>query len=100
MREAFLFKIVPMINIDGVINGNYRFSGGGFDLNRKWKKCNEKIHPEVYHLKQLIKNTNKEKEVIMYIDLHGHSRQKNVFFYGCSPKGYLDKEGKPNTKPR
>lgn len=21
----------------------------------------------------------------MFIDLHGHSRQKNVFFYGCCP---------------
>lgn len=26
----------------------------------------------------------------MYIDFHGHSRQKNIFFYGCSPKGYTD----------
>ena len=23
----------------------------------------------------------------MYMDIHGHSRKKNVFFYGCSPKG-------------
>ena len=22
----------------------------------------------------------------MYIDLHGHSRKKNVFFYGCCPR--------------
>ena len=22
----------------------------------------------------------------MYIDLHGHGRKKNVFFYGCSNK--------------
>jgi murein tripeptide amidase MpaA len=24
LRENFIFKIVPMLNIDGVINGNYR----------------------------------------------------------------------------
>ncbi len=29
----------------------------------------------------------------MFIDLHGHSRQKNVFFYGCSPKGFSDNNG-------
>lgn len=23
----------------------------------------------------------------MYIDLHGHSRKKSVFFYGCCRKG-------------
>lgn len=36
----------------------------------------------------------------MYIDLHGHSRQKNVFFYGCSSKGGIDSSEKPNTKPK
>ena len=37
LRRAFVFKIVPMINIDGVIYGNYRCSLSGFDLNRTWK---------------------------------------------------------------
>jgi murein tripeptide amidase MpaA len=26
LRENFIFKIVPMLNPDGVINGNYRCS--------------------------------------------------------------------------
>ena len=25
----------------------------------------------------------KQKKILMYLDLHSHSRQKNVFFYGC-----------------
>ena len=29
-----------MINIDGVVRGNYRFSAVGVDLNRKWKQPN------------------------------------------------------------
>jgi murein tripeptide amidase MpaA len=37
LREAFVFKIVPMLNIDGVIHGNYRTSLCGTDLNRRWK---------------------------------------------------------------
>ena len=56
-----IFKIVPMINIDGVVNGNYRFSASGFDLNRKWKRCNEKLHPEVYLLKEFMRSLNKKK---------------------------------------
>ena len=40
-----------MINPDGVFNGNYRFSGSGHDLNRKWKSCTSKMHPEVYYFK-------------------------------------------------
>lgn len=29
LREHFVFKIIPMINVDGVINGNYRCSLSG-----------------------------------------------------------------------
>ena len=37
LREKYLFKVVPMINVDGVYKGNFRFSAVGVDLNRKWK---------------------------------------------------------------
>jgi len=36
LRENFVFKIIPMLNIDGVLNGNYRVSLCGLDLNRQW----------------------------------------------------------------
>ena len=36
LRENFLFKIVPMLNIDGVIVGNYRCNLSQVDLNRQW----------------------------------------------------------------
>lgn len=34
LRDRFVFKIIPMLNPDGVIVGNYRSSLGGYDLNR------------------------------------------------------------------
>ena len=34
LRDNFVFKIIPMLNPDGVINGNYRCSLSGCDLNR------------------------------------------------------------------
>ena len=37
LRRTFVFKIVPMINVDGVMCGNYRCSLSGIDLNRVWK---------------------------------------------------------------
>jgi murein tripeptide amidase MpaA len=36
LRSKFIFKIIPMINPDGVICGNYRASLGGSDLNRQY----------------------------------------------------------------
>lgn len=37
LRSKFVFKIIPMVNPDGVINGNYRCSLAGSDLNRRYK---------------------------------------------------------------
>ena len=51
LRENFIFKIIPMLNPDGVINGNYRCSLAGCDLNRRWKAPSKIIHPTVFHTK-------------------------------------------------
>mmetsp|Transcript_22597 Transcript_22597/g.30990 ORF Transcript_22597/g.30990 Transcript_22597/m.30990 type:complete len:87 (+) Transcript_22597:855-1115(+) len=34
LRDIFVFKIIPMLNPDGVISGNYRGNLAGLDLNR------------------------------------------------------------------
>ncbi len=36
LRERCVFKIVPMLNPDGVIQGNYRTGLAGSDLNRRY----------------------------------------------------------------
>ena len=53
LRQNFVFKIVPMLNPDGVINGNYRCSLAGCDLNRRWKRPSKLLHPTIYATKQL-----------------------------------------------
>ena len=90
MRDKFVFKIVPMMNPDGVINGNYRCSLAGCDLNRRWKYPSEILHPTVFHTKKLITTLAGERYLAMYCDLHGHSRRKNIFMYGNSQ--YEDEE--------
>ncbi len=56
LREKFVFKIVPMLNPDGVINGNYRCSLSGADLNRRWKTATKVLFPEIFESKRLCKN--------------------------------------------
>ena len=34
LRDNLVFKIIPMVNPDGVVLGNYRTSLSGKDLNR------------------------------------------------------------------
>ena len=84
LRQHFVFKVIPMLNPDGVINGNYRCSLAGCDLNRRWKAPSKILHPEVYYTKQLIVEFSKERELSLFCDYHGHSRRKNIFMYGCS----------------
>lgn len=40
-----------MINIDGVINGNFRCDLSGVDLNRNWKNPSSILHPQIYSIK-------------------------------------------------
>ena len=48
LRRNVVFKVIPMMNPDGVITGNYRSSLSGNDLNRQFIAPNPKLHPEVY----------------------------------------------------
>jgi len=81
----FVFKIVPMLNPDGVILGNYRTSFGGKDLNRKYKTTNRYLFPEIFGIRELLENcklSNENNNIFAYFDFHGHSIENNVFIYG------------------
>ncbi|XP_077173476.1 cytosolic carboxypeptidase 4 isoform X2 [Paroedura picta] len=54
LRHCFIFKVVPMLNPDGVINGNQRCSLSGEDLNRRWLKPSSVLQPTIYHTKGLL----------------------------------------------
>lgn len=83
LRKKFIFKVVPMLNPDGVIYGNYRCSLLGVDLNRRWNKPNKAMHPTVYYTKKMLQILSEENEVVLYCDMHGHSIKKDIFMYGC-----------------
>ncbi|XP_070542811.1 cytosolic carboxypeptidase 1-like isoform X3 [Ptychodera flava] len=85
LRDVYIFKIVPMLNPDGVINGSHRCSLSGEDLNRRWLDTSPDLHPTIYHTKGLLQYLQLiDKAPLVYCDYHGHSRRKNVFMYGCS----------------
>uniref|UniRef100_I3J890 AGBL carboxypeptidase 1 n=1 Tax=Oreochromis niloticus TaxID=8128 RepID=I3J890_ORENI len=51
LREAFVFKVIPMLNPDGVINGTNRCDLNSKDLNRQWSKPDPLLSPTIYHTK-------------------------------------------------
>ncbi|XP_025929006.1 cytosolic carboxypeptidase 4 [Apteryx rowi] len=94
LRRCFIFKIVPMLNPDGVINGNHRCSLSGDDLNRQWLTPSSQLHPTIYHTKGLLYYLRSiGRTPLVFCDYHGHSQKKNVFLYGCSIKETLWQAG-------
>lgn len=69
-----------MVNVDGVINGNYRSNVSGLDINRQWQFPSKKGQPEVFWLKNQI--SSNRKNTAFFLDIHAHSRKMNSFFYG------------------
>ena len=45
LRRFIVFKIVPMLNPDGVALGNYRTGLSGKDFNREYKMPDKTVFP-------------------------------------------------------
>lgn len=87
IRKNHIIKIIPMLNIDGVIEGFYRVSLSGNDLNRMWENPDAVIHPVILNTKKLFKKLSSERNVVIALDFHGHSRLDGTFAFGCPNDG-------------
>ena len=48
-----------------------------------WRDPSRRIMPEIFALKLMMRRLQDDRQVVLYCDLHGHSRKHNVFCYGC-----------------
>ena len=87
IRNNYIIKIIPMINPDGVICGNFRTSVAGSDLNRRWKNPFQTVYPEIFNSKEMVLKMASERNIDLVVDLHGHSGEYNIFLYGNSIRG-------------
>ena len=51
LRKKIIYKVIPMLNPDGVVVGNFRTSFCGKDLNRQFKTSATFLIPEVKAVK-------------------------------------------------
>lgn len=84
LRKRIVFKVIPMLNPDGVVAGNYRTGLSGKDFNREFLSPDRFIFPEISALKDLVIKCKREykNNLLLFLDFHGHSIKKNVFMYG------------------
>jgi len=82
LRERFIFKLVPMINPDGVANGHYRADTLGMNLNRLYLECSLEQQPSVFAICRAIQQMHARGELLFYVDLHAHANKRGCFLFG------------------
>lgn len=74
-----VFYLVPNMNPDGAYAGNLRVNTKGANLNREWMTPSIERSPEVYYVREKMKQTG----IDMFFDIHGDEALPYVFTAGC-----------------
>lgn len=79
LLDSYVFKIIPVVNLDGVARGQWRFDTNGQNLNRKFDTPSIQQEPTVLATKEAVL---KEDNLKMYMDFHAHKTKRGCFIYG------------------
>ena len=79
LRQNFVFKIVPVLNPDGVYRGNFRTDQNGVNLNRCYLQPSVFEHPSIYAVRRYLTAIGNVK---FYFDLHAHMSKRSSFLFG------------------
>ena len=112
LRSEYVFKIIPIINPDGVVRGHYRTDARGQNLNRYYNTPDVALQPQCYAYRQLVWYCHQQYRldqttppgplpssinfedgaadvvedsnsgVAFLIDLHAHAAKRGAFLYG------------------
>jgi hypothetical protein len=80
MRNNYVFKIIPVLNPDGVIRGNFRVDQNGINLNRCYENPDESLQPTIFAVKLYFEYLS--SNIKYYFDFHAHASKKSCFLFG------------------
>ncbi|OSI15290.1 M14 family metallopeptidase [Neisseria dumasiana] len=78
LLDRATFYIVPNMNPDGSVLGNLRTNAAGANLNREWLEPTVERSPEVYYVREKMRETG----VDLFLDIHGDEAIPFVFVAG------------------
>ena len=76
-RSQYTTYVIPLINPDGVDNGNWRHNQGGVDLNRDWKDFNQ---TETSAIRDFLSHTIKASGGKYLFAIDFHSTWQDIFY--------------------
>ena len=79
-----MFKIIPVLNPDGVARGHWRFDTNGVNLNRKYDQPCPYQHPSIYAAKNKILEEHERGNLKLYVDFHAYKTRRGCFIFGNS----------------
>ena len=86
LRANFVFKIIPMLNPDGVFEGKFRTDTLGYNLNRMYARATHEQTPTVFAAlavaRQLARLHEDFGSLFAYVDCHAHAGKRGCFLYG------------------
>ena len=86
LLDNFIFKLIPIINVDGVSNGYFRLNSEGYNLNRCYLGPSQKINPENFAITKLFYYYSTNFKVRYYFDLHADMNTRGVYTFGNALK--------------
>ena len=77
-----MFKLIPLLNPDGVYRGHFRMDQFGNNLNRYYTEPDPTQQPSIFAAKTLLDMYASQNRLSMYLDLHSHASKRGCFIYG------------------
>lgn len=90
IRKNVVFRLFPMADPDGVVNGGVRYNRSGYDLNRNWDLDDPRLMPEIHAQKGSIRDWLKAGHRLdLFLSLHNTETAEYITgLPEASPEGH------------